>query len=84
MVGKFETRKDTVQVLAESAAGHVGRIANILTGAVRDVSHEVGEWATDLFEMREAAATARADQRTSVEFDQSLDYSESEDDSAEI
>jgi hypothetical protein len=60
MVGKFETRKDTVQVLTESAATHVGRIATILTGAVRELAHEVGEWATDVFEMREAAATARA------------------------
>jgi hypothetical protein len=60
MVGKLETRKDTVQVLTESAATHVGRIATILTGAVRDLAHEVGEWATDVFEMREAAAKARA------------------------
>jgi hypothetical protein len=60
MVGKFETRKDTVQVLTESAANHVGRIATILTGAVRDLTHEVGEWATDVFEMREASARARA------------------------
>jgi hypothetical protein len=60
MVGKFETRKDTVQVLTESAATHVGRIATILTGAVRDLAHEVGEWATDVIEMREAAAKARA------------------------
>jgi hypothetical protein len=69
VVGKFETRKDTAQVLAESAAGHVGRIANILSGAVRDITHEVGEWATDLFEMREAAARARAD-----ELDESEDF----------
>jgi hypothetical protein len=60
MVGKFETRKDTVQVLTESAATHVGRIATILAGAVRDLAHEVGEWATDVIEMREAAAKARA------------------------
>jgi hypothetical protein len=60
MVGKFETRKDTVQVLTESAATHVGRIATILTGAVRDLAHEVGEWATDVIEMREAAVKARA------------------------
>lgn len=77
MVGKFEARKDTVQVLAESAAGHVGRIATILSGAVRDVSHEVGEWATDMFEMREASARARADQadqRPGIDFDDSVGY----------
>jgi len=59
-VNRFEIAKDTVQELTESAATHVGRIATILTGAVREVTHEVGEWASDLFEMREAAG--RADQ----------------------
>jgi hypothetical protein len=58
MVGRFEIQKDTVQVLTESAATHVGRIATILSGAVREVTHEVGEWASDLFEMRDAANKA--------------------------
>ena len=60
MVSRFEIGKDTVQVLTESAATHVGRIATILAGALRDVTHEVGEWASDVFEMREAAERARA------------------------
>jgi hypothetical protein len=59
MVSRLEIGKDTVQVLTESAATHVGRIATILTGALRDVTHEVGEWASDVFEMREAAERAR-------------------------
>ncbi len=59
MVGNMEINKDTVQVLAESAATHVGRIATILSGAVRDVTREVGDWASDVFEMREAAERAR-------------------------
>ena len=54
MISKVETTKDTVQVLAESAADHVGRIAIILTGAMREIAHELGEWASDAFEMREA------------------------------
>jgi chemotaxis response regulator CheB len=54
----METAKDSVQVLTESAATHVGRIATIITGAVRDVAREMGEWATDAFEMREAADRA--------------------------
>jgi hypothetical protein len=58
MVGKPEIAKDTVQELVESAANHVGRIATILTGAIREVAHEVGDWATDAFEMREAAGKA--------------------------
>jgi hypothetical protein len=58
MVSKFEVAKDTAQVLTESAANHVGRIAIIITGAVREIAHEMGEWATDAFEMREAADKA--------------------------
>ena len=59
-MNRFEIAKDTLQEITESAATHVGRIATILAGAVRDVTHEVGEWASDVFEMREAAG--RADQ----------------------
>lgn len=58
---RFEIGKDTVQVLTESAATHVGNIATIITGAVRGVARELGEWATDAFEMREAAERAQAD-----------------------
>jgi hypothetical protein len=58
MVNRFEIAKDTVQVVTESAATHVGRIATILTGAIREVTHEVGEWASDVFDMREAADRA--------------------------
>lgn len=61
MVGKVEIAKDTVQELTESAAAHVGRIATIVTAAVREVAHEVGEWATDAFEMRDAAGKAESD-----------------------
>jgi hypothetical protein len=46
MVDRFEIGKDTVQVLAESAAGHAGRIATIVSGAVREVTREVGDWAS--------------------------------------
>lgn len=63
MVSDFESRKDTVQELTESAATHVGRIATIITGAVRDVTREIGDWATDVFEMREAARRAKEDQQ---------------------
>jgi hypothetical protein len=58
MLSRFEIAKDTVQELTESAATHVGRIATILAGAVREVTHEVGEWASDVVEMREAAGKA--------------------------
>lgn len=58
MVGKLEVAKDTAQVLTESAASHVGRIATIVTGAVRDIAREMGDWASDAFDMREAADRA--------------------------
>jgi hypothetical protein len=58
VISRVETAKDTVQVLTESAATHIGRIATIVTGAVRDVAREMGEWATDAFEMRDAANEA--------------------------
>jgi hypothetical protein len=59
MVGELESQKDALQVLTESAASHVGNIAMIITGAVRDVVREVGDWASDAFEMRDAAEKAR-------------------------
>ncbi len=61
MVSEFETAKDTVQELTESAATHIGHIATIITGAVRDVAREIGSWATDVIEMRDAAERAKAD-----------------------
>ena len=61
MVGQFESEKDTLQVITESAATHVGNIATIITGAIRDIARETGDWLTDGIEMREAAARARDD-----------------------
>ena len=62
MVGRFERSKDTVQVLTESAATHVGNIAIILTGAVRDIARETGDWLTDVIEMQEASRRAQEDE----------------------
>lgn len=61
MLDDLETRKDTVQVVVESAFHHVGQIASIITGAGREITRELGEWATDVFEMRDAARRARLD-----------------------
>jgi hypothetical protein len=58
---RLETRKDTIQVVIESGATHVGGIVGIVLGAVRDVTREAGEWATDVFEIRDAARRARTD-----------------------
>lgn len=59
MLSKPETVKDTVQVMVESGATRVGHVASIITKAVVDVAKEVGGFATDLFEMREAAKRAQ-------------------------
>ena len=61
MLKRLETRKDTVQVAVESAFNHVGHIATIITHAGREVTRELGDWASEVFEMREAARRARAD-----------------------
>ena len=58
-LGRLETTKDTIQIVVESGATHAGRIAVIVAGAVQDVTREVGEWATDVLEIREAARRAR-------------------------
>ena len=61
MVSEAESTKDTLQVITESAADHVGKIATIITSAVRDIAKELGDWMSDVVEMREAAQRARED-----------------------
>jgi len=56
---RLETRKDTIQVVIESGATHIGGIVGIVVGAVRDVTREIGDWAADVFEIRDAARRAR-------------------------
>ena len=58
---KIETRKDVLQTAIESGATHAGQIMGIVAGAVRDVTRELGDFATDVFEMRDAARRAEAD-----------------------
>lgn len=60
-LSKAEIRKDAVQNTVEAAAGAVGQVATILTGAVKDVAGTVGGFATELFEIRDAARRAAAD-----------------------
>ncbi len=66
----LETRKDTIQVAVEAAFHHVGQIAGIVTRAGREITQELGDWATEVFEMRDAARRARAD-RAAAEPDRS-------------
>jgi hypothetical protein len=66
MVSRLESQKDSIQEGVESASVHAGRIMGIVATAVRDVSRELGEFATDVFEMREASARAEADRETAA------------------
>jgi DNA topoisomerase VI subunit B len=61
MVSEAESTKDTLQVVTESAAEHVGAIATIITSAVKDIARELGEWVSDVIEMREASQKAKED-----------------------
>lgn len=61
-LSKAEIRKDALQQGVESAAATVGQVTNILVGAVGDVTRAVGGLATELFEIRDSARKAGADQ----------------------
>jgi hypothetical protein len=58
MPSKLELMKDVLQVAVDSGAERVARITAVITGAVRDVTRELGEWAGDVFEVVEAARKA--------------------------
>lgn len=57
-LSKSEIGKDAVQSSAEAAASAVGEVATIITTAVKDVAAAVGGFATEIFEIREAARKA--------------------------
>lgn len=57
-LSKAEIGKDTVQAVAEAAATTVGEVAVIVTTAVKDVAAAIGGFATDVFELRDAARQA--------------------------
>ena len=50
----MENSKDTLQAVTEQAADHLGKIAEIVTTAIRDVARELGAWINDVVEMRES------------------------------
>jgi phage-related protein len=56
-----EIGKDAVQATIEAAAGTVGEVATIVTNAVRDVATAIGDFATEVFEIREASRKAAED-----------------------
>jgi hypothetical protein len=60
-LSRAEINKDAVQDVVEAAAGTVGQVATIVTGAVREVAGALGGFATEVFEIRDAARRASDD-----------------------
>jgi hypothetical protein len=56
-----EIGKDAVQSTIEAAAGTVGEVATIVTQAVRDIATAIGDFATEVFEIRDASRRAAED-----------------------
>ncbi len=60
-ISRNEIRKDAVQDTLDAAITAVGRVGGIVTGAVREVAHTVGDLASEVFEIRDAARKAKED-----------------------
>ena len=58
-LSKSEITKDAVQHTLSAGAETVASVTSIVAGAVRDVVDAVGGFATEVFEIREAARRAR-------------------------
>jgi hypothetical protein len=56
-----EIGKDAVQTTIEAAASTAGEVATIVTRAVRDVATAIGDFATEVFEIRDASRKAAED-----------------------
>jgi hypothetical protein len=57
-LSKAEIGKDAVQSTVEAAADTVGEVAKIITKAVQDVAGAIGGFATEIYEIRDAAKKA--------------------------
>ena len=60
-LSKAEIRKDALQDGVTAASHAVGSVATIITGAVGDIARAVGGFATEIFEIRDAARRAGQD-----------------------
>ncbi|UYM05562.1 hypothetical protein [Solicola gregarius] len=60
-ISRHEINKDVLQQSAEAATHTAAEVGSILVNAVRDITSSVGDLATELFEIREAAARAEND-----------------------
>ncbi len=60
-LSKAEIRKDALQDGVTAASQAVGTVTTIITGAVGDIARAVGGFATEIFEIRDAARKAGRD-----------------------
>lgn len=63
-LSRNEIRKDAVQGTVEAAATTIGQVTSIVTSAVRDVARSLGGFATEVYEIRDAARRAAGDRDT--------------------
>ncbi|MGE2732311.1 hypothetical protein [Mycolicibacterium vaccae] len=61
-LSKAEIGKDALQEIVASGASVIEELATIITTAVKDVANAVGGFATDVFEIRDTARRAAAQQ----------------------
>ena len=69
-LSKTEIGKDAVQSTVQAAAGTVGDVARIITQAVQDVAGAVGGFATEVYEIRDAASKAAAEHAEDEDVDE--------------
>ena len=60
-LSRTEITKDALQHTVEAGAETVAGVTTIVTRAVRDIATAVGGFATEVFEIREAARRARVE-----------------------
>lgn len=57
-LSKAEIGKDAVESTLDAAADTVAKVTTIVTRAVRDVAKALGDFGTEVFEIRDAAKKA--------------------------
>jgi hypothetical protein len=62
-LSRAEIAKDAVQHTVEAGAETVAAVSGIVIGAVRDIANAMGGFATEVFEIRDAARRASEEAR---------------------
>ncbi len=73
-LSKAEIRKDAVQSTLGAGAETVAEVTTLVVHAVRDVVDALGGFATEVFEIREAARRARAESEDEATEDVPAEY----------